>query len=54
MRVDIIEADNIANDNSPFAGDPFPGKRLNTYNYTPVLSSGTKLDKPITEISERN
>lgn len=50
MRVDIIEADNIANDNS-LAGDPFPGTS-NTYNYTPVLSSGTKLDKPITEISE--
>lgn len=51
MGVDIVEADNIANDNS-LEGDPFPGTS-NITKYTPVLRSGTALNNyAITEIKE--
>lgn len=50
MGVDIIEADGIPS-GSTLAGDPFPGTS-NVKSYIPALRSGTKLDKPITSITE--
>lgn len=50
MGVDIVEADGIAS-NQTLAGDPFPGTSART-SYTPILRSGTVIQKPITFIKE--
>jgi M6 family metalloprotease-like protein len=50
MGYDIVEADNIATDNS-LTGDPFPGTS-NVTSYNPVLRSGVDIGKPITFINE--
>lgn len=50
MGVDIVEADGIASD-ATLAGDPFPGTS-NVTSYSPVLRSGTNINKPLTKISE--
>jgi len=52
MGVDIIEADNIASDNT-MSGDPFPGTS-NLTTYSPTLRSGTNIGKPLTVIKETN
>lgn len=52
MGVDIIEADGIPSVNN-LSGDAFPGADLKI-RYSPALSSGTKLDKPISSIKETN
>jgi len=52
MGVDIIEADGIPSVNN-LSGDAFPGADLKV-RYSPALSSGTKLDKPISSIKETN
>jgi M6 family metalloprotease-like protein len=50
MGVDIMEADGIAS-NSNLAGDPFPGTS-NVKSFTPVLRSGTIIEKPLLDIRE--
>lgn len=52
MGYDIVEADGTASDNN-LPGDPFPGTS-NVTSYTPVLRSGTVINKPLTVITETN
>ncbi|ADQ79093.1 M6 family metalloprotease domain protein [Paludibacter propionicigenes WB4] len=52
MGIDIMEADGIASD-ATLAGDPFPGTSAVT-SYSPVLRSGTNINKPLTYITETN
>lgn len=52
MGYDIIEADGIANSSS-MSGDPFPGTAKVTH-YDPTLRDGTKINKPITYIEEKD
>jgi M6 family metalloprotease-like protein len=50
MGVDIFEADGSAT-NGSLAGDPFPGTAKVT-SYSPILRSGTDINKPLTYITE--
>lgn len=52
MGVDIVEADGIGSDVT-LPGDPFPGTSNKTI-FSPILRSGTNINKPLTYIAEKN
>ena len=52
MGVDIVEADNIADDKT-LSGDPFPGVSQ-VDNYIPTLRNGVIINKPLSNIQESN
>jgi len=50
MAIDILEADNVANENT-LSGDPFPGNsQVRSFQFE--TRSGTKLENPLSDIAE--
>ena len=50
MAIDILEADNVANENT-LSGDPFPGNsQVRSFQFE--TRNGTKLENPLSDIAE--